>query len=187
MIFLTFGTGLGAGLILNGKLYEGTNGNAGEVGHIRLENDGPIGYCKRGSFEGFCSGGGIGQLGYVMALKCIENGTYPLYFKKGMSAGDITAKSIADAAAKGDPTALEVYRVSGEYLGKGLALLIDILNPEKIVIGSIFARNESLFIDAMTSEIEKEALLPSASCCKIVPAALSEQIGDYASIATALL
>ena len=57
MIFLTFGTGLGAGLILNGKLYEGTNGNAGEVGHIRLAEDGPIGYQKAGSFEGFCSGG----------------------------------------------------------------------------------------------------------------------------------
>ena len=187
MIFLTFGTGLGAGLILNGKLYEGTNGNAGEIGHIRLEKDGPIGYCKRGSFEGFCSGGGIAQLGYVMALKCIKKGTYPLYFKEGMSVNDINAKLIADAAAKGDPTALEVYRLSAEYLGKGLSLLIDILNPEKIVIGSIFTRNKSLFFDAMTSEIEKEALSPSANCCKIVSSGLGEEIGDYASVATALL
>ena len=187
MIFLTFGTGLGAGLILNGTLYEGANGNAGEIGHIRLEKDGPIGYCKRGSFEGFCSGGGIAQLGYVMALKCIKNGTYPLYFKEGMSVNDINAKLIADAAAKGDPTALEVYRLSGEYLGKGLSLLIDILNPEKIIIGSIFTRNKSLFFDAMTSEIEKEALSPSANCCKIVSSGLGEEIGDYASVATALL
>lgn len=187
MIFLTFGTGLGAGLILNGKLYEGTNGNAGEIGHIRLEKDGPTGYCKRGSFEGFCSGGGIAQLGYVMALKCIENGTYPLYFKEGMSVNDINARSIADAAAKGDSTALEVYRISGEYLGRGLSFLIDILNPEKIVIGSIFARNQALFLDTMTSEIEKEALSASTSCCEIVPSALGEEIGDYASVATALL
>ena len=187
MIFLTFGTGLGAGLILNGKLYEGANGNAGEIGHIRLEKDGPIGYCKRGSFEGFCSGGGIAQLGYAMALKCIKDGTYPLYFKEGMSVNDINAKSIADAAIKGDPAALEVYRISGEYLGKGLSLLIDILNPEKIIIGSIFTRNKSLFFDAMTSEIEKEALLPSANCCKIVSSGLGEEIGDYASVATALL
>ena len=187
MIFLTFGTGLGAGLILNGKLYEGTNGNAGEIGHVRLEKDGPIGYGKSGSFEGVCSGGGLAQLGYIKALECVKSGTYPLYFKEGMSQNDITAKSIADAAAKGDPTALEVYRISGEYLGKGLSLLIDILNPEKIVIGSIFTRNKSLFFDAMTSEIEKEALLPSASCCEIVPSALGEEIGDYASVATALL
>ena len=187
MIFLTFGTGLGAGLILNGKLYEGTNGNAGEIGHIRLEKDGPIGYCKRGSFEGFCSGGGIAQLGYVMALKCIENGTYPLYFKEGMSVNDINARSIADAAAKGDSTALEVYRISGEYLGKGLSMLIDILNPEKIVIGSIFARNQALFCEAMKKEIAKEALSFSADCCQIVAARLGEVIGDYASVATALL
>ena len=56
VVFMTFGTGLGAGLILDGKLYAGTNGNAGEVGHIRLENDGPIGFNKAGSAEGFCSG-----------------------------------------------------------------------------------------------------------------------------------
>ena len=63
MIFLTFGTGLGAGIIANGRLYSGANGGAGEVGHVRLAEDGPVGYGKSGSFEGFCSGGGIARLG----------------------------------------------------------------------------------------------------------------------------
>ena len=67
MIFLTFGTGLGAGLILDGRLYSGTNDNAGECGHLRLERFGPVGYGKQGSFEGFCSGGGLAQLGCAMA------------------------------------------------------------------------------------------------------------------------
>ena len=62
MVFLTFGTGMGAGLILDGRLYAGTNDMAGEAGHMRLAPDGPEGYGKRGSFEGFCSGGGIRQL-----------------------------------------------------------------------------------------------------------------------------
>ena len=186
MIFLTFGTGLGSGLILNGRLYEGTNGNAGEIGHIRLEKDGPIGYGTNGSFEGFCSGGGLAQLGYIKALECIENGTYPSYFKEDMSQNDVTAKSIADAAEMGDPTAREVYRLSGKYLGKGLSILIDILNPEKIIIGSIFARNQALFCEAMKKEIAKEALSFSADRCQIVAAKLGEAIGDYASIATAL-
>ena len=62
MVFMTFGTGLGAGLILDGKLYAGTNDNAGEIGHIRLSEFGPVGYGKSGSFEGFCSGGGIAQI-----------------------------------------------------------------------------------------------------------------------------
>ena len=78
MIFMTFGTGLGAGLILDGKLYSGTNGNAGEAGHIRLAERGPLGFRKYGSFEGFCSGAGITKLAKIMANrrkkipKCIE-------------------------------------------------------------------------------------------------------------------
>lgn len=187
MVFLTFGTGLGAGLILDGKLYPGTNGNAGEVGHIRLNGCGPIGYGKVGSFEGFCSGGGIAQLGWQKAVEQADRGTPPLYFQSGMKPSDVTAKTIADAARAGDETAKEVYRVSGKYLGKGLAILIDLLNPERIVIGSIFARSQSLLWEAAKLEIEKEALPLSASVCRIVPAELGEQIGDYAAIATALL
>lgn len=187
MVFMTFGTGLGAGLILDGKLYSGTNDNAGEVGHIRLQNFGPVGYGKSGSFEGFCSGGGIAQLGYTMALEKAQMGEYPAYFQKGFTQADVTAKTIADAADNGDPTALEVYRTCGEYLGKGLSVIIDILNPEVVVIGSIFARSHNLLWEPAKNVIDKEALGISANCCKVVPAVLGEQIGDYAAIATALL
>lgn len=186
MVFLTFGTGLGAGLILDGRLYEGANGNAGEVGHIRLERFGPVGYGKSGSFEGFCSGGGIAQLGYSLALEKAQTGVYPMYYTKGMSHKDITAKTIADAARLGDETALDVYRTCGAYLGRGLSLIIDMLNPELIVIGSIFARSKDLLWETTKKEIETEALQQSASCCKVVPAALGEQIGDYAAVAVAL-
>ena len=187
MIFMTFGTGLGAGLILDGKLYSGTNGNAGELGHIRLDKFGPVGYGKSGSFEGFCSGGGIAQLGYMKAMEKVQRGEYPAYFQKGFTAADVTAKTVGDAADAGDETALEVYRICGEYLGKGLAVLIDILNPQTIEIGSIFTRSRNLLWDACKKEIDREALAFSASCCQVVPATLGEQIGDYAAVATALL
>lgn len=187
MVFLTFGTGLGAGLILNGKLYSGTNDNAGEVGHIRLDLSGPVGFGKEGSFEGFCSGGGIKQLGQLFAIKKVEQGEYPAYFKKGDSFDQINAKTIAQAALAGDETAVDVYKTCGKYLGKGLSIIIDILNPEKIVIGSIFARQKDLLWETTKKEIENEALALSASCCEIVPAALGENIGDYAAIAVALL
>ncbi len=163
MIFLTFGTGLGAGLILDGKLYEGTNGNAGEVGHIRLAPDGPVGFGKAGSFEGFCSGGGLKQL------------------------GGVSARELAEKAHQGDPEALAVWQHCGEKLGMGLSVLMDILNPERIVIGSIYTRQESLLRPAMEAVIAREALLPAVKCCQVVPAALGEQIGDYAAVATALL
>lgn len=187
MVFMTFGTGLGAGLILDGKLYSGTNDNAGEVGHIRLDKFGPIGYGKSGSFEGFCSGGGIAQLGYMKALEKAQMGECPAYFKQGYTQADVNAKTIADAADNGDETAIEVYKTCGEYLGKGLSILIDILNPEVIVIGSIFARSHNLLWDPAKRVIEKEALGLSANCCRVVPAELGEHIGDYAAIATALL
>ncbi len=187
MVFLTFGTGLGAGLILDGRLYTGTNDNAGEVGHIRLDKFGPVGFAKAGSFEGFCSGNGIAQLGYTMALEQVQSGNYPMYFKPGMTEKDVTAKTIADAANSGDKTAIEVYRTCGEYLGKGLSIIIDILNPEAIVIGSVFARSRNLLWDATEKSIKKEALGLSADFCKVLPAALGENIGDYAAISTALL
>ncbi len=186
VVFLTFGTGLGAGLILNGRLYSGTNDNAGELGHIRLDRFGPVGYGKAGSFEGFCSGGGIAQLGYTKALEKVQTGEYPLYFQKGMTADDISAKSIAEAADKGDETAIEVYRICGEYLGRGLSVVIDILNPQVIVLGSIFARSHHLLWESTQEIIKQEALPLSAGCCQVVPAELGESIGDYAAIATAL-
>lgn len=74
LVFFTFGTGLGAGLILNGKLYSGTNGMAGEAGHIRLSRFGPVGYGKAGSFEGFCSGNGIAELGKTLANEAFQAG-----------------------------------------------------------------------------------------------------------------
>ena len=187
VVFLTFGTGLGAGLILNGRLYEGTNGNAGEVGHVRLDDDGPVGYGKSGSFEGFCSGGGIAQLGCKMAIDAKKRGDSTSYFKDGMTARDVSAKSIADAAHSGDQTAIEVYRLSGKRLGRGLSVIVDILNPERIIIGGIFTRSADLLWSAAKEELEKEALANSLSCCEIVPAKLGESIGDYASLATALL
>jgi len=168
LIFLTFGTGLGAGLILNGELYQGANGMAGECGHIRLAADGPTGYGKRGSFEGFCSGGGLRQL---------AEAAFP---GRGMD-----AKRLAEAADAGDETAREVYRECGRRLGAGLAILIDLLNPERIVLGSIFARSGHLLVPAMREVLEREALPRSLSVCRIVPAELGDAIGDYACLSVA--
>lgn len=177
MIFLTFGTGMGAGLILNGKLYTGACGMAGEVGHIRLEPDGPLGYGKAGSFEGFCSGSGIASMSKKMLS--IYNGT------TSIPKDEVTAKTVAQAAAGGDKLAGAIYRKCGEKLGLGLSILIDILNPERIVIGSIFQRSGRLLIDSMNEVIKREALAVSAEKCEIVPAMLGDDIGDYAALGVA--
>ena len=185
MIFLTFGTGLGAGLILNGKLYTGASNMAGEVGHIRLADDGPTGYGKSGSFEGFCSGGGIAQLGQRVATDLEKQGRKASFCRGNIQ--EITAKDVAESAKEGHKDALEVFEISGRYFGKGLSILIDILNPELIVVGSIYTRAEKYLAPSMHKEIIKESLKDSRDHARIVPAKLGEQIGDYGAVVTALI
>lgn len=187
MVFLTFGTGMGAGLILGGRLYSGTNDMAGEVGHMRMAPDGPLGYGKNGSFEGFCSGGGIAELAKQIVIKKLENGISPSFCNSKAELTSITAKSVAEAACAGDETALEIYEICGEYLGKGLAVLIDILNPQRIVIGSIYQRSSALLQKKMEDSIKAEALTLSAGVCEILPAKLGDSIGDYAALGVAFM
>ena len=170
MAFLTFGTGLGAGLILGGRLHTGACGMAGEIGHVRLYPetyaDGTpahIGYNKRGSCEGYCSGGGIAQYG------------------KG------SAKELGIRAENGDAEAIAVYKRVGEDLGRTLAILVDILNLDTIVIGSIYARSKEFIEPAMRRVLDCEALPASAAVCRVFPAALSEHIGDIAALCVAEL
>ena len=187
MVFLTFGSGLGAGLILDGRLYSGTSDMAGEVGHVRLSKFGPVGYGKAGSFEGFCSGNGIASLGRTLATEKLQMGETVSYCQDISQLGDITAKRIAECAKAGNEDAKEVYRICGEKLGEGLAILIDILNPERIVIGSVFQRSEELLREHMDRILEKECLSYARNVCKVVPAALTENIGDYAALSVAAL
>ena len=182
VVFLTFGTGMGAGLILNGKLYAGTNDGAGEIGHIRLDEDGPVGYGKVGSFEGFCSGGGIRNLAIITARKYISEGKKSILFEDVNDIDNLTAKSVAEAMYKGDSFALEVMEKCAQKLGQGISIIIDILNPQAIVIGSIYERNEDFFLPIVKSVIDEEALNCNSKVCEILPAKLGDSIGDYAAL-----
>ena len=182
MVFLTFGTGMGAGLILDGKLYSGTNDGAGEVGHIRLAEDGPQGYGKNGSFEGFCSGGGIRNLAILTAKEYIKNNKKSVLFNNEEDLKNLNAANVAEAMYNGDAFALEVYEKCALYLGRGLSVIIDILNPEAIVIGSIFERNQEFFVPLIEKVIKEEALCFNSQVCKILPARLGESIGDFAAL-----
>ncbi len=168
MVFLTFGTGLGAGLILDNKLYTGTSGMAGEVGHLRLAEDGPSGYGKIGSWEGFCSGGGLSR-------------HYLKLFGENKS-----GKEICSMANDGNQDALKVVNSAAHYLGRGIAILLDILNPQKIIIGSIFARDEALFRTKMEQVITQESLSITSGDCQISPAILGESLGDFAALGVAV-
>lgn len=187
LIFLTFGTGMGAGLILDGRLYSGPSDLAGEVGHIRLSDMGPVGFGKAGSFEGYCSGGGIAQLGQIKAREKLQIGETVSFCANVNELPNISAKTIAEAALQGDELAIEVYRICAKYLGRGLALLIDVLNPEMIILGSIYGRAQQLLEPVMMDVIKQEAYGESVETCRIVPAGLDENIGDIAALSLALI
>jgi len=183
MVFLTFGTGLGAGLILGGRLHRGHNDMAGEIGHVRLEADGPIGYGKRGSAEGFCSGGGIRQLGIAAVKRAVENGEFPDIYR--VCDGDtekITAKMLGDLAESGDEFCREIYRDSARRLGLTVSVICDLVDPETVVIGGIYMRSAGLIEPELMRVLTEEALIP----CKVVPAGLGERVGDYAALSVAL-
>ena len=183
--FLTFGTGLGAGLILDGRLYCGANDNAGEIGHIRLGKFGPVGYGKRGSFEGFCSGAGIAKIAKDKVLEQLQMGRHPTLCPDADKLDSLNAKIVADAADAGDKLALEIYAESGRMLGFGLSVIIDILNPQRIIIGGIFTRSRNLLWRHAVEVLEREALPSALSACEVVSAELGEFIGDYAALSVA--
>lgn len=186
IIFCTMGTGFGTGMILNDRLYTGTNDMAGESGHIRLSKDGPIGFGKAGSFEGFCSGGGIAQLARKKAISFLDTKTPTELADDYRDLENLTCKKVCLLAQKGNKDALDIIKISAEKLGQGLSLLIDIINPDAIIIGSVYARNTNLFEKTVRDIISKETVSYSNSVCHILPSALGDKIGDYATIAVNL-
>ncbi|NLS79702.1 MAG: ROK family protein [Chloroflexi bacterium] len=174
IIFLTMGTGLGGGLILDGRLYRGTTDLAGEVGHMRIAPDGPEAYGKRGSWEGFCSGPGMVRLARQL---------YPGRWPEGV---ELDGRQLTELAHAADPEALEVVAETGRWLGRGLAVLADILNPEVIVIGSMAVRLGDLLLDPAREEMQREALPGTFRACRVVPAELGEGLGDVAALCAAI-
>jgi glucokinase len=187
VVFLTVGTGLGAGLILGGRLYRGASGLAGEIGHWRLAPDGPIGHGKVGSFEGFCAGSGIARQAQQLAAQQLSDGTPGLLGPDWASVADMSARRAGTAADQGDTVALALWADVGRRLGAGLALLVDVLNPDVIVLGGIYNRQIARLEPPMRAVLEREALAASLRVCRIVPSALGERIGDWSGLAAALV
>lgn len=185
MVFLTFGTGFGAGLILNGKLYGGTSDNAGEIGHIRLTEKGPEGYRKKGSCEGYCSGSGMARLAVIMGERKSLKQSFSEYLRFIGGKENFSAKNLAEHARKGNPFCRAVYKKSGEMLGRSISILVDLLNPQKIVIGGIFMRAEDLLIPHAERIMKKECLSFALKDVEIAAAGLGENIGDYAALSIA--
>ncbi|HLP16777.1 MAG TPA: ROK family protein [Bacteroidota bacterium] len=172
IVFITMGTGFGAGFILDGRLYRGTSNTAGEVGHIRIAEDGPKCFGKAGSLEGYGSGTGMALLARTMFPKRYDEFT--------------TVQDVYRDFKNNSAEAAEVFTLAGKYVGRGLAIIADMINPECIILGGLGMRIGDAINGPMLEAFNAEALKESASVCSIVPAKLGETIGDIAAISAAL-
>ena len=186
MIFLTMGTGLGAGVIVDGRLLSGARGQAGEIGHVRLTPDGPTGYNKAGSVEGWASGGGMAQVAMQQVSSAIAGGRPTALAAVLAANGILTARDVSEAARQGDALAQDIVESTGSRLGEALAILVDLFNPERIVIGGLAMRMGDSLLEPARRVMRREALPASAALCQVVPTSMGEAIGDVAAICIAM-
>jgi glucokinase len=169
-IFVTLGTGVGGGLILDRRVFRGSDGTAGEIGHICVEPDGhQCGCGSRGCVEQYASATAISRIAIELAK---DQPSSSMFGKLSIS-----SKEVYEAAKAGDSLAIETFRIMGSYLGIALAGLVDVLNPDLIVIGGGAAGGWDLFIETVENEIRERAFGPPAERVKVVRAALGNEAG----------
>jgi glucokinase len=176
-IGITIGTGIGGGLVLDGRLYHGASDVAGEIGHTTIDTDGRR--CKCGNYgclEAYASGPNIA----VRAVEALEAGADSLLSRiVGGELSRITAQTVYEAAQEGDELALEVVNDTAKFLGAGIANLLNVFNPEVVVVcGGVTLAGDHLFVP-LRREVARRAFKPAVQACRIVPGELINTAGVY--------
>lgn len=181
MVYMTMSTGIGGGIILDGRLYRGPNDTAGEVGHMTIvENGPPCGCGRRGCLESLCSGPSIARRAREKAQAS------PGSLMVGLAGGDparITAETVMDAARKNDPAAREIVDETARYMAIGLGNVVNMLNPEIIVIGTILVKAGDLLLEPIRDYLRRETWTRVYDTVRVEPAGLGDDVGDLAAIA----
>lgn len=180
--YLTISTGIGSGLVVNGSLVRGAQGTAGEVGHMTVVPNGLLCHCgKRGCLEAYSSGTAIGD----HVKRALRKGARSSYFKR-ISLSEISGESVSLAANAGDRVAIQARALAADFLGIGLANLINLLNPKRIILGGGVMENVRHFWTPMMKAVRREAW-PMAFCaCKIMRSRLGQNVGDLGAMALVL-
>ncbi|MCC6773194.1 MAG: ROK family protein [Gemmatimonadaceae bacterium] len=182
VVGMTIGTGIGGGLILDGRLYHGSSDIAGEIGHTTIDVTGRR--CKCGNYgclEAYASGPSIAE-----RAREAMHGEHDsiMYTLVDGEMERLTAAIVYDAAKKGDGTALEVVRETARFLGAGIANLLNIFNPDVVVIaGGVTQAGETLF-DPLRREVRKRAFAAAVAACRIVPGSLPGNAGVVGAVAS---
>lgn len=182
VVGMTIGTGIGGGLILDGRLYHGASDVAGEIGHTTIDVTGRR--CKCGNYgclEAYASGPSIAERAREQLDGDHESIMYQLV--EGQLE-NLTAAIVYDAAKKGDATALEVVRETARFLGAGIANLLNVFNPDVVVIaGGVTQAGETLF-EPLRREVKKRAFAAAVDACRIVPGSLPGNAGVVGAVAS---
>ncbi|MBI1808488.1 MAG: ROK family protein, partial [Gemmatimonadetes bacterium] len=182
VVGMTIGTGIGGGLILDGKLYHGSSDVAGEIGHTTIDTQGRR--CKCGNYgclEAYASGTAIGE----RAREALAGGEpSALLVMAGGDLSKVTAQTVYEAAKTGDRIASEVVRETARYIGTGIANLLNVFNPDVVVLaGGVAQAGEDLF-GPLRAEVKRRAFKPAVDACRIVPGALGGNAGMVGAVAT---
>ncbi len=178
-VFLTMSTGMGAGLWLDGRVYEGPLALAGEIGHVRLTDDGPVGFGKAGSAEGWLSGPGIAQVAAAERAACAQRGE-----ATELAAGELSPERVCGLAAAGDVAATRIIDRCGRELGRLCALLTDVLNPDVFVLGTIGSAWFELWEPRVRAVLDAEAIPRAAAHVALRPSGLTDR-GNQTALAIA--
>jgi len=184
LIYLTVSTGIGSGIIIDGKLYFGESGSAGELGHMTIDVNGPLCGCgNRGCWEALASGSALAK----DAINRIQGGNKSMITEMvGGNLEKITAETVSIAAERGDSLALDVVLRAAKYLGIGLANVVNIFNPEMIVIGGGVSKMGELLLTPARQEMRTRAFRLAAEAVSIVPAVLGDENGVLGAAAYAI-
>lgn len=181
---ITLGTGIGGGLVLDGKLFIGSSGSAFEIGHMVIKDDGPECGCgKNGCLETLASGTAIGR---EARRRIMEGETSMLTDMVNGVIEEITAEKVHRAAKQGDPFALRILAGASHYLGLGVINLVSLINPEKIIIGGSVARIGNLLLDPVRQMVKEKTFALMTKNMKIVRARLGEDAGLIGAASYAL-
>jgi glucokinase len=186
MVMFTLGTGIGGGIVIDGELYFGSEGHAGEVGHQTIDQGGPLCGCgNTGCMEALGSGPAIAS----MAIRAVKQGmTTSIRDMVGNDLNKISPKTVSDAANAGDTVAIAIIKMAGGYIGTGVANLIVILNPDTVVIGGGVANAGSLLFQAIEDTVSRRVcILPGGrGAVRIAPAELGDEAGAVGVAAWAM-
>jgi len=183
VLYMTMSTGIGGGIVLDGQVYHGANDSAGEVGHQILLPDGPPCGCgKRGCLEALCSGPAIARRAQA-AVRNEKTSATTLLDLAGGRVEAVRSEHVLEAARQGDVLGLHLVEETGYYMGWGIANLVNILNPDIVLLGTIAIAAGDLLLNPIRKTVSEFAMTRPAEAVKIAPAQLGEALGDLAAIA----